>query len=107
MTQSIIGTLDLSSILMPDHTAREGEKIGPPSIKTARSSPSDQAQRGEEKVSKPPRLVYNKERLEFLTKLSTELDSLAQDETRWQDYVDEAQEWDVVVGDGLVEDESA
>lgn|GEM_PF-5036237 len=58
-------------------------------------------------MEKPPSLVYNKERLEFLTKLSTELDELAQDRARWQEYVDEVRDWDAVAGDGLVEDEPA
>lgn len=109
MPQSQAGSLArlLREGLLPNNVSAEAEELAAPGVETGQSSFHPSARSGQsERSTRPTRLVYNEERLRFLTNLAHEMTQLANDSGAWQDYVDELQEWAAATADGLAEDDS-
>ena len=102
-TPPVNGPRDLWPV--PHHVYLEAQELRPPSVEGGQS-PQESGGEGQRERHGHLRLRYNKERLEFLTALSTSITQLHQDSEAWRDYLAELEEWDKTVRDGLGEDES-
>ena len=93
--------------LLPNNVSAEAEELAAPGVETGQSSYQPSTRSGQrERPARPPRLVYNEERLRFLGSLAHEMTQLANDPGAWQDYIDELKEWAAATADGLAEDDS-